>query len=388
MEVVLEGSRILIVDDEEPIREVLSSLLESAGYQCKQAANGNEALKQVESKTFDLMLSDILMPEMNGLELLEQVHRRDPDLPVIMVTAMHDISAAIGAIRSGAYDYLLKPFEREQLNLSVRRALEHRRLVRENRIYQEGLERLVAERTQQLSDALRELEESYDYTLEALGGALDLKDAETEGHCQRVTAYTILIARAMKVEASELGHIARGAFLHDIGKMGIPDNILRKPGPLTEEERIVMRRHCEIGYTVLEKIPYLSRAAQIVLTHQEHYDGGGYPRGLRGEEIPLGARIFAVADAFDAMISDRPYRKAISTQAARREIQGHSGTQFDPQVVDVFLKMPEDTWLQYRNAPTGAFRLATIDTARGGGKAPDVKARPTTRAGETTGRVG
>jgi putative nucleotidyltransferase with HDIG domain len=357
----LSTGRILIVDDEEPIREVLASLLEAAGYESNTATNGAEALQCLEGGGFDLVLSDILMPVMDGLELLKRIHGREPDLPVVMVTAMNDISAAIGALRTGAYDYLLKPFDKDQLYFSVRRALEHRRLVMENRNYQEGLERLVAERTSQLSETLRELEQSYDYTLEAFGGALDLKDAETEGHCQRVTSYTILIARAMGMEPAELRHIARGAFLHDIGKMGIPDGILRKPGPLTDEERQVMRRHCEIGYQALRNIPFLKQAAEIVVAHQEHYDGSGYPKGLRGEEIPLGARIFAVADALDAMISDRPYRKAMTLEEALEEIRRYSGTQFDPKVVEVFLSIPHETWMKYRQSPTGAFRLAELE---------------------------
>ena len=365
----MSAERILIVDDEEPIREVLASLLEAAGYDCTTATNGQDALERLDGARFDLVLSDILMPVMDGLELLKKVHEREPDLPVVMVTAMNDISAAIGALRTGAYDYLLKPFEKDQLYFSARRALEHRRLVVENRNYQAGLERLVAERTAQLSQTLRELEQSYDYTLEAFGGALDLKDAETEGHCHRVTSYTILIARAMDIDPAALRNIARGAFLHDIGKMGIPDSILRKPGPLTQEERQVMRRHCEIGYQALRNIPFLRQAADIVLTHQEHYDGSGYPKGLRDGEIPLGARIFAVADALDAMISDRPYRKAMPLHAAVEEIRRNAGTQFDPKVVDVFLSMPEETWLNYRQSPAGAFRLAELEKAEASARA-------------------
>jgi cyclic di-GMP phosphodiesterase len=277
-----------------------------------------------------------------------------------MVTAMHDISAAIEAIRMGAYDYLLKPFEKDQLYLSVRRALEHRRLVLENRSYQRNLEELVADRTDQLSLALKNLEKSYDYTLDALGGALDLKDAETEGHCQRVTAYTITIAKAMGVEPASLRHIARGAFLHDIGKMGVPDQILRKPGPLTSEEQMIMRRHCEIGYQVLDGIPFLHEAAQIVLSHQERFDGTGYPRGLKGEQIPLGARIFAIADTLDAMTSDRPYRKAVPFARALEEIHRGAGTQFDPKVVESFLALPEDLWEQIREGMKDPFRLLKI----------------------------
>jgi putative nucleotidyltransferase with HDIG domain len=281
---------------------------------------------------------------------------------VIMVTAMHDISIALEAIRAGAYDYILKPFEKDQLYLSVRRALEHRNLVLENRTYQSDLEQLVAERTQQLSIALQDLEQSYDYTLEALGGALDAKDAETEGHCQRVTAFTITIARAMGVEKGLLRHIARGAFLHDIGKMGVPDNILTKPGPLTAEEREIMRRHCDIGYAVLERIPFLKEAAEIVLSHQECYDGSGYPRGLKGEQIPIGARIFAVADTLDAMISDRPYRKALPISAAREEIQRFSGKQFDPRVVEVFMAQPEKLWRELHDKTGDPFRLTQLQT--------------------------
>jgi putative nucleotidyltransferase with HDIG domain len=302
-------------------------------------------------------LSDIVMPEMDGLKLLARLRELDPDVPVIMVTAMHDIAIALEAIRNGAYDYILKPFEKDQLYMSVGRALEHRRLVMENRSYQSDLEQLVAERTQQLSLALRDLEQSYDHTLEALGGALDAKDAETEGHCQRVTAFTIRMAEAMGVDKVALRHIARGAFLHDIGKMGIPDSILRKPGPLTADERTVMRRHCDIGFDVLKRIPFLKEAAEIVLTHQECFDGTGYPQGLKGEDIPVGSRIFAVADTLDAMISDRPYRKALPISVAREEIRKNAGTQFDPRVVAVFLSVPDRIWQDLHDNTVNPFQL-------------------------------
>jgi putative nucleotidyltransferase with HDIG domain len=354
--------KILVVDDEEAIREVISTLLDAQGLECTTASNGRLGLEAFRKDTFDLVLSDIVMPEMDGLKLLGELRLDDPDVPVIMVTAMHDISIALEAIRAGAYDYILKPFEKDQLYLSVRRALEHRNLVLENRTYQSDLEQLVAERTQQLSIALQDLEQSYDYTLEALGGALDAKDAETEGHCQRVTAFTITIARAMGVEKGLLRHIARGAFLHDIGKMGVPDNILTKPGPLTAEEREIMRRHCDIGYAVLERIPFLKEAAEIVLSHQECYDGSGYPRGLKGEQIPIGARIFAVADTLDAMISDRPYRKALPISAAREEIQRFSGKQFDPRVVEVFMAQPEKLWRELHDKTGDPFRLTQLQT--------------------------
>ena len=358
----MAGEKILVVDDEEAIREVISTLLDAQGFRCTTCVNGKVGLEAFRKDSYDLVLSDIVMPEMDGLKLLAELRMADPDVPAIMVTAMHDISIALEAIRAGAYDYILKPFEKDQLYLSVRRALEHRRLVLENRTYQSDLEQLVAERTRQLSIALQDLEQSYDYTLEALGGALDAKDAETEGHCQRVTAFTITIAKAMGVDNSLLRQIARGAFLHDIGKMGVPDQILRKPGPLTAEEREIMRRHCDIGYAVLERIPFLKEAAEIVLAHQEFYDGTGYPRGLKGEQIPLGARIFAVADTLDAMISDRPYRKALPISAAREEIHRFSGTQFDPQVVKVFLAQPEQLWRELHTKSGDPFLLTQLET--------------------------
>jgi len=355
-------SKILVVDDEEAIREVVSTLLEAQGYDCSTVSNGLHAREYLEKNSVDLVLSDMSMPEMDGLSLLEWERKHVPDIPVIMVTAMHELSTALNAIRLGAYDYILKPFEKDQLYVSVRRALEKRRLELENRNYQRNLEELVEERTAQLRGAIEQLEQSYDDTLEALGGALDLKDAETEGHCKRVTAFTIAIAKAINVDSILLPQIARAAFLHDIGKMAIPDQILRKPGPLTPEEREVMRTHCDIGYNMVTRIPFLREAAEIVLSHQEYFDGTGYPRGLKGEQIPLGARIFAVADALDAMISDRPYRKALSISHARDEIQRCAGTQFDPAVVEVFLAMPGTLWNELRENISRPYRLSQLRT--------------------------
>ncbi len=350
----MPNNRILVVDDEETIREIVSSMLGGAHFQTRQAASGVEALAILESgDEFDLVLSDLMMAEMDGMGLLERAKERYPDMPIVMVTAVHDIQAALQALRHGAYDYVLKPFEREQLLHTVRRALENRRLKRENDAYRTNLEALVAARTQQWKTALSNLEKTYDITLEALGDAIDLKDAETEFHSRRVTAFTIAIAKQMGLSKEEIKVIAYGAFLHDFGKIAISDDILRKPGKLTDDEMAMMREHCYLGYKIISRIPFLAEAAEIVYAHQEHYDGTGYPRGLKGEEIPLGARIFAIADTLDAMRSDRPYRAAQTIQAVRKEIERWSGRQFDPQIVKVFLEMPDDIWEDLRKDISG-----------------------------------
>jgi putative nucleotidyltransferase with HDIG domain len=342
--------RILVVDDEEAIREIVCAILSAAGYSWKQASSGMEALALLNSgEQFELMLSDLMMADLDGIGLLERTKEKFPDMPVVMVTAVHDISVALAAIRNGAYDYLLKPFEREQLLNAVGRALENRRLKLENRIYQTNLESLVEARTNQLQAAMSDLERSYDMTLQALGDALDMKDAETQNHSRRVTAYTIAIARAMGVPREQISVIARGAFLHDIGKIAIPESILHKPGKLDDKERTIMREHCYHGYQMLKKIPFLAEACEIVYSHQEHYDGTGYPRGIKGPEIPLGARIFAVADTLDAITSDRDYRKAKPLAAARKEIGEWAGRQFDPEVVEVFQKMPDEVFEDLRH---------------------------------------
>ena len=236
----------------------------------------------------------------------------------------------------------------------------------ENRIYQTNLESLVKARTDQLQAAMTNLERSYDITLETLGDALDLKDRETEGHSRRVTLFTIAIAQALGLPREQITVIARGAFLHDIGKIAIPDKILNKPGKLEHDEMAIMKEHAYHGYQIVKKIPFLSEAAEIVYSHQERFDGTGYPRGLKGEQIPLGARIFSVADTLDAITSDRIYRPAQTLQAARAEILKWSGRQFDPEIVKVFLDMPDKIWQDLRSEIDGqTYRAAYSTGARG-----------------------
>jgi putative nucleotidyltransferase with HDIG domain len=302
--------RILVVDDEESVRGVVAALLERSGYSATMTESAEEAIARLQQDPdYDLVLSDIMMPGTDGLTLLDHICTDHPGMPVVMFSAIDDFHVVTNAFRRGAIDYLLKPFERAELESIVMRAVEHGRLRKQNTIYRQNLESIVSARTGRLRSTMQDLERSYDITLEAMGDALDLRDEETEGHSRRVTAYTIALAKAMGLDSDELRVIARGAFLHDIGKIATPDSILLKPGKLSDQEMAIMKEHCERGYQMMRKIPFLREAAEIVYAHQERFDGTGYPRGLRGEEIPLGARIFAIADSLDAMTSDRSYRK-------------------------------------------------------------------------------
>jgi putative nucleotidyltransferase with HDIG domain len=357
--------RILVVDDEKEIRKFIIStlvyydsqdapdglevLLAPIDCDCREAADGLEALALLNSgEKFDLVLADVIMPNLGGIGLLGYIRDWYPDVTVVMVSAVRDIQVALQAIRNGAYDYLLKPFEPEQLLVAVRRALENQRLKRENDAYRTNLESLVATRTQHWKTALSDLERAYDNILEGFGSALALRDPETGAHSKRVTAFTIAIAKKMGLPMDDIHVIARGAFLHDIGKMAIPDNILTKPGKLTPDEAYVMKEHAWYGYKIVKNIPFLSEAAEIVHSHQERFDGTGYPRRLKGEEIPLGARLVALANTLDAITSDRPYRPKQSDEAAFKEIELFSGRQFDPRIVEVFLSMPDHLWQDLR----------------------------------------
>jgi cyclic di-GMP phosphodiesterase len=341
-------ARILIVDDEPLICAVLTEGLVREGFECSSRTSGQEALKLLELEHFDATISDIRMPGMSGLELLEAVRAKYPRMSILVATAVDNVRVGVEAMKKGADDYLLKPFQLDAVAVAVERALEKKRLELEVEMYRNHLEKMVEVRTKQLQAALNRVELTYDDTLQALGAALDLRDAETEGHSRRVSLYALEIARSLKCSSESLLQIARGSYLHDIGKIGIPDAILRKPGKLSPDEVTIMHTHARIGYELINGIPFLATAAQIVLSHQEAYDGSGYPQRLRGEQIPMGARIFAVADTLDAMTSDRPYRRASSMAKAREEIRRESGRQFDPQVVEAFLTIPEEVWKNIR----------------------------------------
>lgn len=353
--------RILVVDDDPGMRTVIASVLKEGGYRPILALNGIDSIAQLQQEPkCDLILADILLPEGGSADIVEKLRNAFPDTPLIVITALRDVHTVIKAMRNGASDYVLKPFPPAELLASVQRILERRQDTQPNDPDKETLEKLVEARTDLLRTAMAELEQAYDITLEALGDALDLKDAETEGHSRRVTAYTIALARALGIKGEMLRTVSRGAFLHDIGKMAIPDAILLKPGKLDRQEQAMMREHCARGYQILKKIPFLQDAAEIVYSHQERFDGTGYPRGLKGEEIVLGARIFSVADTLDAITSDRPYRRANSFDAARREILRCAGTQFDPEVVKVFDTLPDDLWENLQIEITHHARVAAL----------------------------
>ena len=345
--------RVLIVDDETPLRELLVELLTGKGYECQDSPSGDNALRLLEQQPFDIVISDLRMPGISGLTLLEQVREKYPQIAFLMATADDDIQNGIRAMKLGANDYLVKPFQLEGVLASVQRALERKQLEIEVENYRRNLEEIVEQRTKQLNTAMKRIELNYDETLEALGAALDLRDTETEGHSRRVSRYCLEMARAMGCSDEERKQIRRGAYLHDIGKIGTPDSILLKPGKLTPEETTIMQSHARIGYDLVCRIAFLAPAAEIVRTHQDRYDGTGYPQGLGGNEIPLGGRIFAVADTLDAMTSDRSYRQALPFSVARAEIAGESGRQFDPQVVKVFLSIPEQVWNDIRRQVAG-----------------------------------
>jgi response regulator RpfG family c-di-GMP phosphodiesterase len=340
-------ARILVVDDEPEIREVLCALL-SDDYLCESVGSAEEALSFLSVREFDLIISDIMMSGMSGLEMVPKVLALSPDAVVVMISGVQTIESAIKALRAGAFDYIMKPFDLRQVEAAVSRALEHHELRVAKRRYENHLEELVRERTEQLDDALASVEEAYRSTLKALAHALETRDAETHGHSERVVTFSLRLGRELGLEASQMRSLEFGSLLHDIGKIGVPDAILRKPAKLTEEEWIKMREHPLHGQAILRGIAFLEGAARVVAQHHEKWDGSGYPLGLRGDQIDLNARIFAVADAFDAMTSDRVYRQGKPYEAAAEELGLFSGKQFDPQVVAAFHRVPREDWEDLR----------------------------------------
>lgn len=322
-------STILIVDDEYSGRETLQSILEGEGYNLAMAENGPQAIAQAKSILPDVILLDVMMPGMTGFEVCEKI-RNDPqvaEIPIIILTALDDRDSLLRGLKAGADDFISKPFDRFELRA---RLIGITRLNRYQKLLQER---------ENLRTANKRLSDAYEATIEGWSHAMDLRDRETEGHSRRVTELSIKLAQAMGMNDEEIVHMRHGALLHDMGKIGIPDSILHKPDDLTEQEWVIMRQHPRFAFEMLNSIEYLREALEIPYFHHEKWDGTGYPQGLKGEQIPIAARIFAVADVWDALTSDRPYRPAWSREAALHFIQEQSGKHFDPRVVDLFFKV-------------------------------------------------
>jgi response regulator RpfG family c-di-GMP phosphodiesterase len=341
------NASILIVDDDDAIRSLLSACLDDS-YWCATAASAEEAVTLLKSGSFNLVLSDITMPGKSGLELCGYVQEHFPRTVVVMISAMTDIDYAVEAMRQGAFDYITKPFDLSRVMLAVDRALRYEQAVEDNYRYERALEERVRIRTDELRAAnddlnfmLDTLYKNYRATLRGLAGTLEARDIETRGHSDRVVAYSMRLGQKMGLTSNELIALEQGALLHDIGKVGVPDAVLLKPGSLTTDEWVRMREHVGHGLRIIGGVEFLTGARWVVGQHHEKYDGSGYPNKLRGDAIHIHARIFAVADAYDAIRSDRPYRAGQSHEIACEEILAHSGTHFDPKVVNAFMSIPK-----------------------------------------------
>jgi len=350
---------VLVADDEPEIRHVLSDLL-SPLYDCAAVGSAEEALACLREGAYDLVISDIMMGGMSGLDLIPRVKELSPDTVVIMISGVQTVESAINALRAGAFDYVMKPFDLHHVEAAVSRALEHHYLRAEKRRYETYLEEMVAQRTQELDGALKSLGDAYRTTLKALTAALETRDSETHGHSERVVNFSLRLGRELALDEGQMRALEFGSLLHDIGKIGVPDAILRKPAKLSEEEWVRMREHPLHGQKILRGIEFLEGASRVVAQHHERWDGSGYPLGLRGESIDLNARIFAVADAFDAITSDRVYRAGRSYDEALAELDAYAGRQFDPRVVEAFRRVPVDEWDEIRRRSLEAReRIAT-----------------------------
>lgn len=349
------SKRMLIVDDEREITEILSDLL-SVNLECETAGSAEEALARLRQGEFRLVISDITMPGMSGLEMVPHVKQISPDAVVIMISGLQTVESAIEAMRLGAFDYVMKPFDLRQVEAVVKRALEHHELIVAKQRYENHLEELVEQRTAELDQALASLENAYRSTLKALTSALETRDSETHGHSERVVTYSLRLGREYSLDSELMKALEFGSLLHDIGKIGVPDAILRKPAKLTEEEWVRMREHPMHGQQILRGIEFLEGPSRVVAQHHEKWDGSGYPLGLRGEDIDICARIFAVADAFDAITSDRVYRRGKSYEAAAEQLDQCAGKQFDAKVVAAFHRVPKEDWAELDRGSRSEFR--------------------------------
>ncbi len=341
---IFRPARILVAERDVLSREVVARKLESLGYICDCCEDSQSALDILSGQIYDLVLTDIVPPATCGLDFLNKILQIQPGIAVILVTSDVNIEVAVDTLKHGAYDYITKPFNMEELSISISCALEKRRMILENQSYQRTLEEQVASRTVQLQDALGTLEQTYHSTLVALSKALDSRHADSDDRTLRITVYASRLARALGMTDSEIRVMEQGILLHDVGNIGMPDALLEKKDSLDEKDNLLMRGHPEIGFRILSRIKFLEESAKLVLQHHERYDGRGYPQGLKGEAIHLGARIFAVADMFETLTYSPYSCAAENIESACMEINNMSGTLLDPVIVDKLLKISFNEW--------------------------------------------
>lgn len=336
---------IFIIDDEEPIRKVLNTHLAREGYKVIQSVGGKGIFELLRNNSFDLVICDMKMPEVDGVEILEFVKQNFDTIPIIMLTGLTDLSLAIEVMKRGAFDYITKPAKKDDLMTVVRKAFVQRDLLArnkelevENKEYRASLEQKVRDRTEELQKAYGLLKSMNIQFVNVLAETIEAKDTHTRGHCNRMRSLCVAMGRIVGLSLEEIEVIEYSSLLHDLGKVGVSEAILNKGGPLTEDECGSMKRHPDIGEKILQSIALMEPVAKIIVAHHENFDGSGYPKGLKGDEIPLLARIISVADIYDAMGSDRPYRKGLPLDMILKEMKGVAGTQLDPELVNIFIK--------------------------------------------------
>ncbi len=333
-----ERGRILVVDDELGPREALRMILQD-DYDVSTAHSGEQALDHLSRGEFDLVILDIRMPNINGLDLLAKVKKRVPDTEVVMITAYASVDTATKALRHGALDYLIKPFDRKSVIEVVEKGLARRADSRFMKSKLAELQQANKALVEEIERACRNIQRHFMETVSSLVAAVDAKDSYTKSHQKRVVMFAMLLGAELGLSVREMELLQQAAILHDIGKIGVPEQILRKKASLTVEEFNIIKQHPIIGAEIISPVRFLQEIVPLILHHHERFDGTGYPQGFKGPAVPLGARIIAVADAVDAMLSDRPYAPPKTTAEVREQLRLFAGTQFDPQLVELALKL-------------------------------------------------